>query len=303
MARRARNNSEIRIPPMVRAAALKFMGDYDTSPVWNPNPRARTLVTDLAGWEPLLRKGWDPLQTVRHLPRRLRVVKLILGGTHRAGWRASYWAAGDPVEISVYKPTWGSPAAFKEAKDSLDHELRHFAQDLLSELTDGYRVGRPRGALPDELERELKAGSHKFDEANRREAGWEARPAHAQRSVEFYTRLADLVTLSTRRIRREQLRHRFTEKELRAMIRREIAWYIQSDETITALKGMPTYRKMISEFSSQVMARLEPVNSPLHGRRTRRGSGSAGSPRSRVRPTGRTRTSTGMPSSAGSTPS
>ena len=99
---------------------------------------------------------------------------------------------------------------------------------------------------------------NKFHRANQREERDGARPLHAKQSVEFYTRLADMVTRITRRIERGQLRHRFTEKELRAMIRREIAWSIQSDETITALKGMPTYRKMISEFSSQVMARLEP---------------------------------------------
>ena len=43
------------------------------------------------------------------------------------------------------------------------------------------------------------------------------------------------------------------------MIREEIEVYIEEHPTITSLKGMPTYRKMISEFSSQVMARTEPI--------------------------------------------
>jgi hypothetical protein len=281
---RARTNSEMRIPPRVRAEALKFMGNITDSPVWGEHPTGLIIWTDLQGWEPLVRKGRDPEEALSRLPRRLRSLSLTLGGRNPEGNLAVYRSDHNPVQIQVYVPRTYSwlrkggfrqagdgddkrvppghdwKGVFRKAQDSLDHELRHFAQDLLTELTGGFRAGRPRGALPDKVEKELMAKAWgKFDRANQHEMSGRDRQLHAERPVEFYTRLADLVTKTTTHIEMDQARIRLNRKELRALIKHWTTWAIQREPTITALKGKPTYRKMVSEFTAQVLARTEPL--------------------------------------------
>ncbi|MBT7706806.1 hypothetical protein HN747_05170, partial [archaeon] len=149
--KKARSNSQIKIPPRLRAAAQKFV--RETWELKTGGEKIFPLVGYLASGWPYL-KGKSSRDYIRSLPRPLQ--RLCVAAINKYDPQAAgYYKDGEGEMVIYLKESQGKRALLPHLEEAVDHELRHYLQDILK-ASAGLYAGMPALSFSAEERRKFR---------------------------------------------------------------------------------------------------------------------------------------------------
>lgn len=234
---RTRRNGVIQIPPRLLRSATEALRKLWSRYIVVGAVRGLTarVPVDLTGWVFLAQiGGLSPRRALAMLPSELRTLKLEI--LPEAAPAMAAYLPGEANIVFLGKNPHLIETPWWQWEAALEHELRHYVQDILSELNQAH------AGLPTKKSRPHREKDYYTDTK-----------VHAVHPIEFYTRLSDEIR-GFEVTRKEQIAYLKSIGKKPRSVKEVLPGYIEATPFFQALKehDVRLYRKAVAEFYAQV---------------------------------------------------